>query len=278
MSLEEKIAYSIEMIRKAEKLALAMQPKGLWVGFSGGKDSQVLLELVRMAGVKHRAVYNVTTNDPPENVYFIRNNYPDVEFNIPKRNFNKIVEKKGFPSRLQRFCCAELKEGGGVGYVVLVGVRADESANRKRYDEVAIYSKRKEHEGREGHTLEQIIENEHRCIKGKDKVMVYPILRWSEKDVWQFHALRQLPRNICYENSGRVGCMFCPFSSKREIEYYEQRYPLFKRNLLLHFAKFLENRKDKEFDTAEEYFEWWKSKESIREYKEKQKQTTLIFD
>lgn len=276
--MEDKVQYSIAQIRKAEKLALAMQPDGLWVGFSGGKDSQVLLELVKMAGVKYRAVYNVTTNDPPENVYFIRNNYPEVEFNIPKNNFYKIVERKGLPTRLRRFCCDELKESGGIVYVVLTGVRSEESVTRKGYDEVAIYSKRKEHKGRKKHTLEQIIENEHRCIKGKDKVMVYPILGWTEEDVWQFHRERNLPRNICYDISGRVGCMFCPYSSKREIEYYEKQYPLFKRNLLIHFSRFLAKRRKKEFETVEEYYEWWKSKESVKDFKAKRQQTSMSFE
>lgn len=56
---------SIELIRRGEKLALSMNPEGYFVGFSGGKDSQVLLELVRRAGVKYKAYYSVTTNDPP---------------------------------------------------------------------------------------------------------------------------------------------------------------------------------------------------------------------
>lgn len=279
MSLQEKIDYSIAQIRKAEKLALAMQPDGLWVGFSGGKDSQVLLELVKMAGVKYRAVYNVTTNDPPENVYFIRNNYPDVEFSHPKQNFFKIVEKRGLPNRLRRFCCDQLKEGGGIGYVVLTGVRAEESTKRKGYNEVQVYSKRKEHKDRKKkRTIEQMIENEHRCIKGRDKVMVYPILQWTEEDVWQFHTQRHLPRNICYDISGRVGCMFCPYSSKKEIVHYEQQYPLFKRNLLIAFDKYLSRKKKRHFATAEEYYEWWKSKKSIRVYKAKKRQLEITFN
>lgn len=55
-TLAEKIETAIALLRRGEKLALAMQPEhGYFVGFSGGKDSQVLLELVRMSGVKHRA-------------------------------------------------------------------------------------------------------------------------------------------------------------------------------------------------------------------------------
>lgn len=47
-------------------------PEGYFVGFSGGKDSIVTLELCRMAGVKHQAFYSCTGIDAPEVVRFIR--------------------------------------------------------------------------------------------------------------------------------------------------------------------------------------------------------------
>ncbi|MBQ9417072.1 MAG: phosphoadenosine phosphosulfate reductase family protein [Bacteroidales bacterium] len=275
MNLNEKIDESIALIRKAERLAVAMHPEGLWVGFSGGRDSQLLLELVKMAGVKHRAVYSVTTNDPPENVYFIRRNYPEVEFTHPAQNFFTLVEKKGLPTRKARYCCAILKEGSGAGRVVLTGVRADESARRAKYNEVSIHSNRKEHSDRNStYSLQQMIENEHRCIKGKDKVMVYPVLRWTAAEVQQFHADHRLSFNTCYEVSSRVGCIFCPFSSKREIEHYE-RDPLFKRNLLNALGRYVARADHKRFETAEEYYEWWKTGESISTYKERKRQLNL---
>ena len=155
MSLEDKIAYSIELIRRGERLALALNPQdGYFVGFSGGKDSQALLQLVKMAGVRYKAYYSVTTNDPPPNVYFIRQHYPDVVFLHPKQNFFKLVEKKGLPIMIHRFCCAILKEGAGAGNAILTGVRADESRKRAAYDEVRVYSRRKEHsEHTHTHTL-----------------------------------------------------------------------------------------------------------------------------
>lgn len=130
-SLLKKIDDSIALIRKGEKLALLMQPnKGYYVGFSGGKDSQVVLELTRMAGVKYRAVYNNTTIDNPQNVLFIRHNYPEVEISNPSKNFFKLVEEQGLPNRISRFCCKHLKERGGIGYVTITGVRHQESRNR----------------------------------------------------------------------------------------------------------------------------------------------------
>lgn len=277
MDLTEKIQASIALIKKGEKLALALHPDGYHVGFSGGKDSQVLLELVKMAGVKFQAVYSVTTNDPPENVYFIRNNYPEVIFHHPKENFFKLVEKKGLPTMFRRYCCAILKEGDGVGKAVLTGVRAEESAKRSKYPEVKVYTTR-EADRTQTHTLDSIEANEHRCIRGKDKLMIYPILKWTEAEVWEFIKQRELPRNPCYEHGGRVGCMFCPFSSRKQILYYAERYPKFKEHLIVSLKKFMAREHNNEacyWEDAEEYFDWWTSKKGTKEYIAQRKQLKL---
>lgn len=270
-TLQDKIADSVALIRKAERLALALNPEqGFHVGFSGGKDSQVLLELVKMAGVKFRAVYNVTTNDPPENVYFIREHYPEVNFeNNGGGNLYKMIERKGMPTIHHRWCCELFKEGAGAGSVVLTGVRAEESRKRAGYNNIDVKSTRKEHQQRdEPYTIEGIEATQHQCIKGNDKVMVYPMLEWTTTDVWVFIASRRLPVNPCYEISGRVGCMFCPFASREQIEYYERRYPQFHRLFLDGLRRYLgkRNEVDKYFTTAGEYYEWWKSKKPIKVY------------
>lgn len=279
MNLEEKIACSVELIRKGEKLAMTLNPQdGYFVGFSGGKDSQALLQLVKMADVQYKAYYSVTTNDPPENVYFIRKYYPDVTFLHPKQNFFKLVERKGLPTMNRRYCCDVLKEKAGVGNVVLTGIRAEESVKRSKYDEVEISSRRKEHrESKKKHTIDEIEQNEHRCIKGKDKLIINPILQWTEKDVWQFLSEQNLPINPCYEKTGRVGCMFCPFSTKKQIEQYEKKYPKFKERLLQSLAVFWERHDKHELENPEEFYEWWKSKQSLKIFKAKKAQTIMKF-
>lgn len=280
VSLENKITNSIELIRRGEKLAIALNPQdGYFVGFSGGKDSQALLQLVKMAGVRYKAYYSVTTNDPPPNVYFIRQHYPDVVFLHPQENFFRLVEKNGLPMMYKRFCCKVLKEGAGVGYAVLTGVRAEESRKRAAYDEVNVYSHRKEHSGHKyTHTIEEIEENEHRCIKGKDKLMIYPLLRWTESDVWKFLDNQGLPTNPCYKQTGRVGCMFCPFSNKKQIDYYETQYPKFKERLIQSLTIFWESCQEHKLENPGQYYEWWKSKWSLKKYKDKIAQLTMNFE
>lgn len=227
MNLEEKINASIAMIRKAERLALLMQPeKGFHVGFSGGKDSQAVLELVKMAGVKYRAVYNVTTNDPADNVRFIKKEYPDVEFQVPERSFLQLIGEKGVPTMFNRWCCALFKETAGVGCVVLTGVRKEESRNRAAYEAMMKWGRSKKNA--EAIDLEKMEANEFRCVNGKDKFMVYPILDWTENDVWDFIALRGLPVNPCYKTHKRVGCVFCPFARPKEVLAYCETHPKLK--------------------------------------------------
>lgn len=275
MTLQEKIDYSIALIRKAEKLALTMQPdEGFHVGFSGGKDSQAVLELVKMAGVKYRAVYNVTTNDPADNVRFIKHHYPDVEFSVPEKSYFQLITQKGVPTMFNRWCCALFKETAGVGYVVLTGVRKEESRKRAAYEEVGKWSRSKDEKGRVD--LDKMEANEFRCVGGKDKFMVYPILEWTEEDVWEFIALRRLPVNPCYKTHKRVGCVFCPFARPKEVRAYCETHPKLKAAFIHAIYIYRERERDRQkLPSAEDDFDWWLSHESLDAYIAKKRQLKL---
>lgn len=263
--LSQLIEESIDLIRKAEKVALAMQPEdGFYVGFSGGKDSVVLLELVKMAGVKYKAVHNVTGIDAPVTMHFIRDEFPEVKLQHAKENYIRLVEKKGLPIITKRFCCERLKERIGAGYTVLTGIRHQESAKRSGYTPVEIYSRRKEHMGKpRSRKLEEIEQNQHQCIKGKDRLMVYPILEWTEMDVWDFIYERVLPINPVYERLGRCGCMFCPFASTKQIEAYERAYPLYYARVLRAVEKWWDKKDEHLLPDPQTYYDWWKSKKTL---------------
>lgn len=275
---DEKIEHSIALIRKAEKLALTMQPDiGFYVGFSGGKDSQAVLELVKMAGVKYRAVYNVTTNDPADNVRFIRQHYPDVEFTIPEKSFFQLIAQKGMPTMYNRWCCSLFKETAGVGYVVLTGVRKEESRKRATYEEFSKWSRSKNKE--KSINLDKMEANEFRCVGGKDKFMVYPILEWTEKDVWDFIAMRGLPVNPCYKTHKRVGCVFCPFARPKDIREYCKTHPQLKTAFINAIERYREGKEDRQkLPSAEDNYEWWLSHISLDEYIAKKRQMKIIFD
>ena len=115
-----EIQKAIDLLRRAERLALKYSDEGYYLAFSGGKDSQCIYHLAKMAGVKFKAHYQVTTLDPPELMRFIKKQYPEVEWNRPEKTFAQIcVEKKILPSRQIRFCCETLK-GMPVAYQITV--------------------------------------------------------------------------------------------------------------------------------------------------------------
>lgn len=269
--LKRKVERSISLLKKGEALALALNPAdGYYLAFSGGKDSQCVYELARMAGVKFRAYYSVTGIDAPDNVKFIMQEYPSVNFVHPKENYFRLVEKKGLPMIHIRFCCERLKEKLGAGNVLLDGIRSEESKKRAEYVDVMVRSRRKENieRGRD-RTLNEIEENQHRCIKGKDRVDIHPILGWTEVDVWDFLKEMDIPFNPLYDEVGRVGCMFCPFASREQVEVYERMYPTYKKRLMLALDRFLSKKHLEGIETADEYLDWWKSKMTLKKYLER---------
>ena len=130
--LSEKVRQSIERLK-------AFEPEeGYYLAFSGGKDSVVCKALLDMSGCKYDATYRVTSVDPPELVRFIKNQHPDVKMEVPRYEdgkpitmWNLIPKKLMPPTRLVRYCCESLKEGGGDGRKTVTGVRWAESSNRK---------------------------------------------------------------------------------------------------------------------------------------------------
>ena len=184
----DKVANAIRLIRDFEP------SEGYYVAFSGGKDSVVILDLVKRSGVKFDAHYNITGIDPPELFYFIRDNFPEVQRHRPETTIWKLIVKKMMlPTRMVRYCCEYLKERGGAGRRVVTGVRKAESVKR---------SKRKDVE---------------ECFKDKHKVYINPIIDWSDQDVWEYIKTNNLKYCHLYdEGFKRLGCIGCPMIGKKK--------------------------------------------------------------
>lgn len=269
MSLSKKIAESLNLLSKGEATALRMNPEeGYFLGFSGGKDSQAVYHLCKLAGVRFVPYYSVTGIDTPETIRFIREKYPDVEFIHHKQNFFQLVEEKGLPTIMRRYCCERLKEHFGTGQCVLTGVRAEESKKRSSYAAIEVFSRRKEHQNQPRKRDENWLTlEEHQCIKGQDKIMIRPILNWTTEDVFQFLLMVGAKINPTYAKHRRVGCMFCPFAPKAEIEYFEKIYPKYRQRLLLAIERWGAKNGYYGLNSAEEVLQWWKTKMSIANYK-----------
>ena len=238
-----KITDSIKLIQDAEKLALKYNDFGFHLAFSGGKDSQVIYELCKMAGVKFKAFFYKTSVDPKELLSFIRFNYPSVEWIKPKMSmFALIVKKKSLPQMNRRFCCEVLKERNGLNSVVITGIRKAESAKR---------AKRKKFE--------------QSCKVGKDKNLLNPIIEWLDSDVYSFLADRNIPLCILYETQKRIGCIGCPMNHKNQRIDFNNR-PAFKKAYTFSVQKLMDIGKYKAFENADDVISWWTSGLSCKVY------------
>lgn len=248
LPLELKIKQAIGLLQIHEATAKRLFPEGYWVAYSGGKDSDVILELAKMADVAYKLAYNVTTIDPPELVRYIKREHPEVEFQRPKvALLTRLTDKScGPPTRIARWCCEEYKEQGGNGWTKLIGVRAAESANRKRL-------------------WKQITPNR------KGGVILCPIVYWTDRDVWEFHRLRGIPHCCLYdEGFKRLGCIGCPLAGPKMQTKEFERWPRYERLWRQAFDRFWERwhgvptragkrRWFEDLGSAEGLWQWWRS-------------------
>lgn len=255
VGLRKKMEYTIQLLQKAEKIALSYdQEDGFYLAFSGGKDSQALLHMAQLAGVKFRAHMNLTSVDPPEVIRFVRTNYKEVELIKPRKSiFRMAVEKQILPTQRVRWCCAEYKEKAGAGKVTLIGIRHKESSRRAKRNEVEISNhkfsgnlddleeyrqeqkaKRARRRSKKDGVNITNADNEQTlgCINGKESLLISPIINWSERDVWEFlNDVVSVPHCSLYDEGWkRIGCIGCPMSSRKQKLFENKRYPHVKRN------------------------------------------------
>jgi phosphoadenosine phosphosulfate reductase len=255
--VRDKVKIAIDRLQAFEP------PEGYYLAFSGGKDSQCIYHLAKEAGVKFDAHYNLTTADPPELVWFIKKNYPDVSRDRPKETMWQLIPRKLMPpTRLARYCCQELKEGGGEGRIVVTGVRWAESVRRKQtrgIAEVLGKSKKTNYILLNDNEQERMMfEN---CTK-KGKRIVNPIIDWEDEDVWEYIHTRNIEYCKLYdEGFKRLGCIGCPMAGKDGMLHQFKRWPKFKQAYMRAFQRMLDTRKTKglenNWETPEDVFNWW---------------------
>lgn len=65
--LQQKVERAVNLIQSA-----GADGKTVEVAYSGGKDSDVILELTRMAGIKYQVIYKNTTIGPPGTIKHVK--------------------------------------------------------------------------------------------------------------------------------------------------------------------------------------------------------------
>ena len=181
--------------------------------FSGGKDSQVVLDLCTRAipSTEFEVIYSDTGYELPTSLSlykdvqeYYNNKYPDLKFSIAKNHESVLNywDKIGTPSDTHRWCCSIMKtaplyrtlkvnnSNKQAKVLTFDGVRAEESLKRGSYMRI----------GKGKHTT---ITNAH------------PIIDWNTIEIFLYLFEHKLPVNKAYRyGKARVGCLICPFSSR----------------------------------------------------------------
>ncbi len=201
--LQKKIDRAVRLLRSIP----TTESDPVELCYSGGKDSDVILQLAKEAGIHYRAIYKCTTIDPQGTIAHVK--AMGVEVIKPTITFRDLIIKKGLPSGKMRFCCKELKE-----YKILdkqiQGVRRSESTKRKeRYTEPTACR-----------------------LYGKNEYVeqFFPILDWTDEDVKDFIIDRGIKcAPLYYDKDGtfhverRLGCLCCPLkSTKKRIRAFKE--------------------------------------------------------
>ncbi len=183
------------------------------VSYSGGKDSEVTLDIVQRA-LPHNAfvvIFGDTGMEFPDTYKSVdiakeRCTANGIKFYIAKSHLNPIDswQRFGPPSATIRWCCSvhkttpqllllkDILGKSAVTEMAFVGIRADESVRRSGYDYISYGTK---HQG------------QYSCN---------PILTWNSAEVYLYIMKNGLHLNDAYRHGNtRAGCLVCPMSTSR---------------------------------------------------------------
>lgn len=193
------------------------------VAFSGGKDSCVLLDLVKKALPKGSfvVVFGDTGMEFPDTYDVIEKTRQkcmeeEIPFYIARSHLvpKQSWELFGPPSRTLRWCCSvhksapqtlKLREVTGKNDFVgldFVGVRAQESVARSTY------------------------KYENYGAKQKGQFSHNSILEWTSAEIWLYIYANNVLINETYkQGNARAGCLFCPMSGGTSDYLRRRSYP-----------------------------------------------------
>lgn len=265
---------AMERLRMASEMSLRLYKQPLVITYSGGKDSDVLLHLAGKAGIQYEVLHSLTTADAPETVRHVLDTFRRLELTGVKCDidahtkpdgtrttmWNLIPRKLMPPTRLVRYCCEKLKEGGAKGRWIATGVRWAESAKRKQRGVMETIHKDKEKRlilMDDNDESRMLMEN---CqLKGTRTVN--PIIDWKDSDVLNYCSGEKITMNPLYECGWkRVGCIGCPMAGKHRYAQFK-RYPKIKSAYVRAFDRMLAERRKRElpcaWQTGEDVMHWW---------------------
>jgi len=232
---KKNIELKIETAINLTKIVLAKHEKPV-VACSFGKNSMVVLHMVRQLNPNVYVLFNNTLMEYPDTYEFKRTISEKWRLNLietkPLRTFWWVVENYGFPlfSRkgykdASKNCCRHLKE-----YPIV------RILHRYRFD--LYFTGLTRHESRLREFSAKKYGN-YFYSKTFHHWKCHPIQDWTDEDVWEYHMIYNIPHNSLYDKKSpngfnlRTGCWCCTIPIKYgKIEFLRMNYPSLWRSLL----------------------------------------------
>lgn len=188
------------------------------VSFSGGKDSTVVSRIVRDALQDESIIHFFgdttlefpATHDYVEGTFRGENPFTPMIPSESDKDFYKLCNIFGPPSKFERWCCTIFKTGNLnneyqnlVGNsLTFLGIRHSESRERQSYERTQDHS------------------------KIGSQINAMPIIEWYDCDVWLYILYKGIHFNDAYRwGYKRVGCWCCPNNSDWSTMLTEIYYP-----------------------------------------------------
>lgn len=280
MTCPEKTA--IERIKMASEMSLYYFKQPVKVCYSGGKDSEVIVELAKRADVPFTIQHSHTTIDAPQTVYHVRSQFKqwelqgyDCEIKYPLQSFWSMLGIKTTPpTRRVRWCCVSQKEFANKNEAIITGVRWDESDKRKN-ERGIVESNSDKKENRiilmnDNDDKRQVTD---RCVN-LNLTTINPIVDWKTDMRDDFIEDAKIKCNPLYcMGFDRIVCVGCVLADKKKRYFEFSVFPKYKEMYLKGFQKMLELRNAREkaglsdykmhFKSAKDIFYWFMEEHQV---------------
>ena len=246
--LDMKVAMTINRIHEWYRFHCGQ----VYVAFSGGKDSMVLVDLVRSQFPDVPIVFVDTGLEFPEIRDFVKK-YDNVVWLKPKMTFVEVIEKYGFPviskkvamgisryrnttSDLQK----ELRLHGGTNPTS--GRKQQRTISKKYHYMIdapfkiseqccdvmkkSPFKRYNKESGRHAFVGTMVGDSNDRktryiesgCNSFDDNGQSKPLSIWTEENIWEYIKLKNIPYSKIYDMGyDRTGCAFCAFGCQEEV-------------------------------------------------------------
>lgn len=240
ISLDDKIKRTQELI---DCWVESWGEDGVFVAFSGGKDSTVLLDIVRKSYPSIPGVFYDTGLELPEIKKFIKET-DNIIIRRPKIPFHKVIEQYGWPviskaqsQRIYEYRNTKSEYHKNNLWNGLNGKKrfkisekwkfmvdapfkiSNKCCTKLKKDTAKLFEKETGRMpmigmmGSEGNTRAIIAKGSHSCNRYDAKTPTSnPIMHWNDNDVWEYIKKYNVKYSTAYDKGWkRTGCIFCMY-------------------------------------------------------------------